>query len=135
MDRRGRRLPLYGDKTMTKQEVKTKIQNLNWKQDDRDIYNDIKAIVTEYQNTGEDNKLDDVLNDYMDEPEAIDFIRDVAFDEGVEAVRNCINYICRFTGVYKKNAWEYLEDADLDDLCDEILRLLGLDRYEEEDDD
>ena len=120
---------------MTKQDVKKKIQNLDRKADDRDIYKDIVAIVEEYQYEGEDNKLNDVLDDYMEEPEAIDYIQDVAFDDGVEAVHDCLEHICNFTGVYKKNAWECLEDANLDDLCDEILSLLGLSRYDDGEED
>lgn len=120
---------------MTKKEVKERIQNINWRDDDEDIYKKIVSIVEDYQTSGEDNKLEGVLDNYLDESAAIDYIQKIAFDEGVEAVHECVDNICNFTHVYHKDAWGYLEDADLDSLCDEILDLLGLDRYSDDDEE
>lgn len=120
---------------MTKKEVKERIQNINWRDDDEDIYKKIEEIVTEYQDSGEDGKLNYVLGDYLTEEEAIDYIREVAYDNGIEGVYDCIDNISNFTHVYHKDTWGCLEEADLDSLCDEILDLLGLDRYGDDDEE
>ena len=120
---------------MTKKEVKERIQNINWRDDDEDIYKKIVKIVEDYQTSGEDSKLDYVLKDYMTEEDAIDYLREVAYDNGVEGVHDCTDRVIPFTKVYHKDSFGCLEDADLDSLCDEILDLLGLDRYSDDDED
>ncbi len=123
---------------MTRKEcIKEILDNVYGRYPD-DMFTRLFNIVSDYQMEGEDNCLDGVLDDYMDETDACEYVKCMLDNDDLCTASKCIRDLHRFTGVYRRDGYGWLDDVDYDEidgLRDAVLELLGYDPETDDEED
>ena len=120
---------------MTRKECIKEILNNVYGRTAEDLFLKLCNVVSDYQMDGEDNCLDGVLDEYMDESEACEYVQHWLDESDLCTASKCTRDLQQFNGVYRRDGYGWLEDVDYDEidgLRDEVLERLGYDPEEED---
>lgn len=123
---------------MTKTECIKEIKDKVYGRYVDDMFLRLFNIVSDYQMNGEDSCLDGILDDYMDESNACEYVKQMLDNDDLCIASKCIRDLQRFSGVYRVDGYGWLEDVDyneIENLRDEILEHLGYDAENDDDED